>query len=138
MQQAPHNLGAALGVEAYHHIFLNRHVLEYLDVLKGPGDPHPGNLFVRPRPDIPWEPEDSENSEKGRPFWLIFVDFGMVRRFGEGGALSRMTQGAEIKGNIVIGKLPILTLAYGQARDQDAWQDGAAITYVRLGLVSPF
>ncbi|RMH00373.1 MAG: AarF/ABC1/UbiB kinase family protein [Chloroflexi bacterium] len=38
-------------------------------------DPHPGNLFVRPREDLPWQPEDGP-----RPFWLVFVDFGMVGR----------------------------------------------------------
>ena len=42
-------------------------------------DPHPGNLFIRPRPDIPWPPEDGAVSG-GRPFWIIFVDFGMVGR----------------------------------------------------------
>jgi len=36
-------------------------------------DPHPGNLFVQPRLDLPWDPEDGP-----RPFCLIFVDFGMV------------------------------------------------------------
>ena len=43
-------------------------------------DPHPGNLFVRPRTDLPWSPEDGEGASGGRPFWLIFVDFGMVGR----------------------------------------------------------
>lgn len=48
-------------------------------------DPHPGNLFVRPREDIPWEPRlDSDgNPIWGRPFWLIFVDFGMVGRVSD-------------------------------------------------------
>ncbi|MBK7895435.1 MAG: AarF/UbiB family protein [Candidatus Promineifilaceae bacterium] len=43
-------------------------------------DPHPGNLFVRPRPDLPWPPDDVAESPGGRPFWLIFIDFGMVGR----------------------------------------------------------
>jgi predicted unusual protein kinase regulating ubiquinone biosynthesis (AarF/ABC1/UbiB family) len=43
-------------------------------------DPHPGNLFIRPRPDIPWPPEEEDEIGGGRPFWLIFVDFGMVGR----------------------------------------------------------
>lgn len=38
-------------------------------------DPHAGNLFVRPRTDLPWQPGDGP-----RPFWLIFIDFGMVGR----------------------------------------------------------
>lgn len=37
-------------------------------------DPHPGNIFIRPRTDLPWDPDQ----EEGRPFWLTFVDFGMV------------------------------------------------------------
>ncbi|WP_420627346.1 ABC1 kinase family protein [Candidatus Leptofilum sp.] len=43
-------------------------------------DPHPGNLFVRPRPDIPWPPEGGAAGQGGRPFWIVFVDFGMVGR----------------------------------------------------------
>jgi len=38
-------------------------------------DPHPGNLFVRPFTDAEWQPTETE---KKRPFHLIFVDFGMV------------------------------------------------------------
>lgn len=44
-------------------------------------DPHPGNLFVRPQEQVPWPPEvvnGDRPAEGGRPFWLIFVDFGMV------------------------------------------------------------
>ena len=37
-------------------------------------DPHPGNLFIKPRTDLEWH----EGDEAGRPFWLIFIDFGMV------------------------------------------------------------
>jgi len=36
-------------------------------------DPHPGNLFVHPLDRDPNAPPDAP-----RPFWLIFVDFGMV------------------------------------------------------------
>jgi predicted unusual protein kinase regulating ubiquinone biosynthesis (AarF/ABC1/UbiB family) len=43
-------------------------------------DPHPGNLFVRARPDIPWPPENVALTATGRPFWIVFVDFGMVGR----------------------------------------------------------
>jgi predicted unusual protein kinase regulating ubiquinone biosynthesis (AarF/ABC1/UbiB family) len=42
-------------------------------------DPHPGNLFVKPRTDLAW----AEGDEEGRPFWLIFVDFGMVGRVAD-------------------------------------------------------
>ncbi|MCA9960404.1 MAG: AarF/ABC1/UbiB kinase family protein [Anaerolineales bacterium] len=41
-------------------------------------DPHPGNLFVRPRPDIDWPSSNGSAPPLGRPFWLIFIDFGMV------------------------------------------------------------
>lgn len=37
-------------------------------------DPHPGNLFVRPR-DPHWNPDDGP-----APFVLIFIDFGMMGR----------------------------------------------------------
>jgi len=57
-------------------------------------DPHPGNLFVRPREDIPWEPRLDRvgNPIWGRPFWLIFIDFGMVGRVPDlvGENLSKM------------------------------------------------
>lgn len=46
-------------------------------------DPHPGNLFVNPRPDIPWSEEEQETDGPGRPFWLTFVDFGMVGQLPE-------------------------------------------------------
>ena len=38
-------------------------------------DPHPGNLFVYP---LPVEDEDADFGAAGRPFYLIFVDFGMT------------------------------------------------------------
>ncbi|GAH81091.1 unnamed protein product [marine sediment metagenome] len=66
----------------------------------------------------------------------IFTDFGQV--WGGDGAEARLTQGLEIKANLIVGDFPLLTLAFGQAGDQDAWQQGAPLTYLRLGLVSPF
>lgn len=41
-------------------------------------DPHPGNLFVRPRPPIDAPAGNTPPAE--RPFQLIFVDFGMAVR----------------------------------------------------------
>ncbi|GAB4520895.1 MAG: hypothetical protein OHK0046_31590 [Anaerolineae bacterium] len=38
-------------------------------------DPHPGNLFIYP---LPVENEQADFGEKGRPFYLIFIDFGMT------------------------------------------------------------
>lgn len=46
-------------------------------------DPHPGNLFVRPRTDLPWPSGNGAGPPPGRPFWLIFVDFGMVGHIPE-------------------------------------------------------
>ncbi|MCL4262354.1 MAG: AarF/ABC1/UbiB kinase family protein [Anaerolineae bacterium] len=45
-------------------------------------DPHPGNLFVRPRTDLPWAVSANGDTppQLARPFWLTFVDFGMVGR----------------------------------------------------------
>lgn len=39
-------------------------------------DPHPGNLFVRPIPAA--EPVPGSDGAAGRPFRLVFVDFGMA------------------------------------------------------------
>ncbi|MEO0564337.1 MAG: AarF/UbiB family protein, partial [Chloroflexota bacterium] len=38
-------------------------------------DPHPGNLFVYP---LPVEDENADFGLKGRPFYLIYIDFGMT------------------------------------------------------------
>lgn len=46
-------------------------------------DPHPGNLFVRPRSDLPWPSGNGSGPPPGRPFWLIFIDFGMVGHIPE-------------------------------------------------------
>ncbi len=48
-------------------------------------DPHPGNLFVYPLPeDVASDPAYARlNSEGGRPFYLIFIDFGMTGRLSQ-------------------------------------------------------
>jgi predicted unusual protein kinase regulating ubiquinone biosynthesis (AarF/ABC1/UbiB family) len=38
-------------------------------------DPHPGNLFIYP---LPGENGGKHSAKQGRPFYLIFVDFGMT------------------------------------------------------------
>ncbi|MGQ9907589.1 MAG: ABC1 kinase family protein [Candidatus Flexifilum sp.] len=38
-------------------------------------DPHPGNLFVYP---LPPEKTEGQETDGGRPFYLIFIDFGMT------------------------------------------------------------
>lgn len=44
-------------------------------------DPHPGNLFVYPLPAPPdGEMSEQETREEGQPFYIVFVDFGMVGR----------------------------------------------------------
>jgi hypothetical protein len=69
----------------------------------------------------------------------LFTDFGLI---WEGGDIAdgsrRSTQGMELKANILIGSLPLFTLAYGQGGATDAWQAGNQATYLQLGLVSPF
>lgn len=47
-------------------------------------DPHPGNLFVKPLPHpdedarMVFHPDDAVPRKAGRPFQIVFVDFGMV------------------------------------------------------------
>lgn len=36
-------------------------------------DPHPGNIFIYPLPE-----QNRRNGDAGRPFYLVFVDFGMT------------------------------------------------------------
>ncbi len=62
-----------------------RLVSTYLDMVFNErffhGDPHPGNLFVYPLPpDIPAPTGRHADGQalQGRPFYLIFVDFGLV------------------------------------------------------------
>lgn len=46
-------------------------------------DPHPGNLFIWPRPEVSWTVQNGNVPPPGRPFWLVFVDFGMVGHISE-------------------------------------------------------
>ncbi len=47
-------------------------------------DPHPGNLFIYPLPNHAAEEMDIEMPPgDGRPFYIVFVDFGMVGRITE-------------------------------------------------------
>ncbi len=77
-------------------------------------DPHPGNLFVYPLP-VP-DPSLYLRQGGGRPFYLIFIDFGMT------GTLTR-----EIADGMVN------TLAAVIARDPDKLIN----SYVKLGFVLP-
>ena len=71
-------------------------------------DPHPGNMFIYPLP--------VEEEQKGRPFYLIFVDFGMT------GTLSK-----EIADGMVSTLSSIL--------NRDA--RGLVDAYVKLGFILP-
>ncbi len=68
----------------------------------------------------------------------VFMDFGWVWDRGSDTAAGRSTQGVEVKGNIIIGGLPLLTLSWGLAGEEQAWEREAPHSYLRLGLVSPF
>lgn len=47
-------------------------------------DPHPGNIFVRPRPRSAEDEEEGHASDqRGTPFEIVFVDFGMVTEIPE-------------------------------------------------------
>lgn len=76
-------------------------------------DPHPGNLFIYP---LPVENENANFGPKGRPFYLIFIDFGMT------GTLSH-----EIADGMVN------TLSAILSRDAARLVD----SYVRLGFILP-
>lgn len=77
-------------------------------------DPHPGNLFVYPLPVD--NPQKYIDQGGGRPFYLIFIDFGMT------GNLTR-----EIAEGIVS------TLVAVVGRDADKLVD----SYVKLGFILP-
>lgn len=77
-------------------------------------DPHPGNLFIYPLPVDNVEPYLERGG--GRPFYLIFIDFGMT------GRLTR-----EISEGIVS------TLSAVVSRDPDKLVD----SYVKLGFILP-
>ena len=53
---------------------MNSYLQQVFDDRVFHADPHPGNLFVYP---LPVE-DGQEFGEKGRPFYLIYVDFGMT------------------------------------------------------------
>lgn len=76
-------------------------------------DPHPGNLFVYP---LPVEDENADFGPAGRPFYLIFVDFGMT------GTLT-----PEIADGMVSTLSAVLT------RDTER----LVKSYVRLGFIRP-
>jgi predicted unusual protein kinase regulating ubiquinone biosynthesis (AarF/ABC1/UbiB family) len=76
-------------------------------------DPHPGNLFVYP---LPVEDENADFGPEGRPFYLIFIDFGMT------GTLTR-----EIADGMVTTLYSVLT--------RDA--EGLVKSYQTLGFLLP-
>jgi len=79
-------------------------------------DPHPGNLFVYPLPVSPEEEAQYVQAGGGRPFYLIFIDFGMT------GSLTP---------EIVQGLINTLTAVI--TRDSNKLVD----SYVELGFLLP-
>ncbi|MEE9464721.1 MAG: hypothetical protein V3W14_03985 [Candidatus Neomarinimicrobiota bacterium] len=63
----------------------------------------------------------------------VFTDFGGVPGVGD----PIVTQGLELKVNLLVGKLPLVTLAGGRAGDREAWKRRDPLTYFSFGLVSP-
>lgn len=76
-------------------------------------DPHPGNLFIYP---LPVEDETADFGPEGRPFYLIFIDFGMT------GTLTH-----EIADGMVTTLYSVLT--------RDA--EGLVNSYKKLGFLLP-
>ena len=69
----------------------------------------------------------------------LFTDFGQIWGGGDFTDSSRRsTLGVELKANILIGSLPLFTMAFGQGGASDTWREGDPATYLQLGLVSPF
>ncbi len=68
----------------------------------------------------------------------LFYDFGYIPE----SAKHLETYGAELKFDISLGKLPIVTLAYGWGGDADYWagsdDNEAKESYLRMALVNPF
>lgn len=64
----------------------------------------------------------------------VYTDFGQA--FDTSPFI--FTRGAEVKGNLMLGKLPLFTLAYGAAGEWDGGAGTIYRPYLRLGLVSPF
>jgi predicted unusual protein kinase regulating ubiquinone biosynthesis (AarF/ABC1/UbiB family) len=54
---------------------MNTYLQQIFDERFFHADPHPGNLFVYP---LPVTDEKADFGSKGRPFYLIFIDFGMT------------------------------------------------------------
>jgi predicted unusual protein kinase regulating ubiquinone biosynthesis (AarF/ABC1/UbiB family) len=54
---------------------MNTYLKQVFDERFFHADPHPGNLFVYP---LPVDDEKADFGTKGRPFYLIFIDFGMT------------------------------------------------------------
>ncbi|MFW5708635.1 MAG: ABC1 kinase family protein [Chloroflexota bacterium] len=76
-------------------------------------DPHPGNLFIYP---LPVPDENADFGPEGRPFYLIFIDFGMT------GSLTH-----EIADGMVTTLYSVLT--------RDA--EGLINSYQKLGFLLP-
>ncbi len=59
---------------------MNTYLKQVFDERFFHADPHPGNLFIYP---LPVDDEKADFGPKGRPFYLIFIDFGMTGNLSE-------------------------------------------------------
>lgn len=66
----------------------------------------------------------------------LFTDYGAVWQAGE--MFSVATFGWELKANLTVGGMPLVTLAVGLAGEQSDWDLGTPRTYLRLGMIQPF
>ncbi len=67
----------------------------------------------------------------------LFADYGAVWQAG-GMSFSVATFGGELKANLTLGGLPLVTLAVGEAGQQSDWEAGSPRFYLRLGMIEPF
>ena len=66
---------AGVNLKAVANRLIDTYMTQVFDKRFFHADPHPGNLFVYP---LPVEDEQTDFGDTGRPFYLIFVDFGMT------------------------------------------------------------
>ena len=66
---------AGINLKAVANRLIDTYMTQVFDKRFFHADPHPGNLFIYP---LPVDDEQADFGEEGRPFYLIFVDFGMT------------------------------------------------------------
>jgi predicted unusual protein kinase regulating ubiquinone biosynthesis (AarF/ABC1/UbiB family) len=66
---------AGISRSAIAHRLMDSYLQQVFDNQFFHADPHPGNLFVYP---LPVDDENADFGPDGRPFYLIYIDFGMT------------------------------------------------------------